>query len=94
MKAIEELIKIASIEGIDPRMGKIAREEALRLWVKEYMVELRIEQPIIKDSLTYEDQNFLKDHIANTMADELLEDCIKVDMSGNQLSAFLMAVKR
>ena len=46
-RAIEDLIKIASIEGLDSKSGVAARTEALQLWVKANIVEVGMEQAII-----------------------------------------------
>jgi|TARA_B110000908_G_C10029376_1_gene346671 hypothetical protein len=93
-KALEELMTIAGIEGINPSMGCIAREEALRLWIKEYTVSIDVGQDIIKKSLTDEDTNFIKTHIASNITDELFEDCIDFEIKPTKVVATLLAIKR
>jgi len=93
-KAIEELIKIASIEGINPNMGAIAREEAIRQWIKENLVEMEMSQSIIKKALTYEDERFIKTYVTNNIAEELYEDCIDFKIEKTKISAKLLALKR
>jgi len=94
MKAFEDLIKIAGIEGINPSMGSIAREEALRHWIKEYMVEVNVEQSIIKKALTHEDEKFIQSYIADSITEELFDDCIDFNIEKTKVSGKVWAVKR
>jgi len=93
-KALEELMTIAGIEGINPTMGSIAREEALRLWIKEYTVNIDVGQDIIKKKLTDEDKAFIKCHIASNITDELFEDCVDFRIEKTKVVGTVLALKR
>ncbi len=94
MKAFRDLIKIASIEGISPNMGSVAREEALRQWIKEYMVGIEIDQAIIKKELNHEDEVVIKNHIVESITEEIFDDCVDFNIEPNRVSGKLWAVKR
>ena len=59
-KALEDLIKIASIEGIGRGNGKAAREIAINGWVETYITEVEFSQPFINQTLTSEDEDYVK----------------------------------
>jgi hypothetical protein len=92
--ALQSLMKIAGIEGINPSMGAIAREEAMRLWIKEWIVEVEISQPIIKTALSSDDEDYIKYFMAYKIGDELMDECIDVKSEPTRITTKLMALKK
>jgi hypothetical protein len=93
-KALDDLIKIASIEGIGHGNGKAAREKAIMSWVEDYITEVEVSQPIIKQGLTSEDEDFVKYYMAYKIGDELMNDCIAVESKPNRITTKVWALRR
>ena len=93
-KALDDLIKIASIEGIGHNNGTAAREKAIRSWAEDYIVEVEASQPIIKQGLTSDDEDFVKYYMAYKLGDELMNDCIDIESKPNRITAKVWALRR
>ena len=93
-KSIKELRKVMKIEGTDRKSGRVAREIALEQWINEWIVEVRKSQPIIKSSLSSEESDFIKYHMATLMGEDLMDDCIEVKSSPKNISTKIKALKR
>jgi len=93
-KSILELKKIIKIEGIDRESGRIAREIALGDWINSWVVEVESSQSIIKGSLTSEEDDFIKYHMATKMGEILMEECIAVKTTPNNITTKIKALKR
>lgn len=93
-KAIDELRKIAQIEGIDKESGASARLKALDLWLGEWLETVSMEQSVIKTNLSSEEDDFLKYYIATQLGDKLMDDCITVSNEKHKIKAEVLAIKR
>jgi len=93
-KSLVDLRKVMKIEGIDWKSGRDAREEALNEWINEWIVEVETSQSIIKSSLTSEEDDFLKYHLATQIGDRLMDDCIAVKVTKNKITTKIRALKR
>ncbi len=93
-RAIKELTRIVEMEGIDRKSGKEARLIALNTWVNDWVEEVKYSQSVIKNSLTSEDQDFIKYHLASKMGDKLMDYCIQVESVPNKVSAQVWALRR
>ena len=92
-KAIESLMKIAAIEGIHPSMGAIAREEALRQWIRENIVEVGIEQAVIKKGLTDEDEKFIKSYVTSRITEDLFDECARYEVTDKRVIGKVWALR-
>jgi len=93
-KALDDLLKIAGIEGIGHSNGKNARELAIKDWVNTYLVEVEFSQPVIKHTLTSEDMDFIKYYLSYKIGDELMNECIDVDSQPNRITTKVWALRR
>jgi len=93
-KSLKELKKVMQIEGTDRKSGRIAREIALEQWIDEWIVEVNASQSIIKGSLSSEENDFIKYHMATMMGEELMNDCIDVKATPSSISTKIKALKR
>lgn len=93
-KALKDLIKIASIEGIGHNNGKEAREVALQGWIETYITEVEFSQPVIKQALTSDDLDFVKYYMAYKLGEELMNDCVDVDDKPNRITTKVWALRR
>ena len=93
-KALKELGKLIEIEGIDRKSGRFARELAFNEWISEWIVEVNISQSIIKGSLSSDEDDFIKYHMASRMGEELMTDCIDVRVTPSSISTKIKALKR
>ena len=93
-KSLEDLLKIARIEGIGHNAGQKARELALHNWIKEWVVEIESTQPIIKHNLTSEDEDFVKYFMAYKIGDELMNDCIDIKSEPTRITTKVWALRR
>lgn len=89
---LEELKRIMRIEGISRKDALSAREEALDQWIDNNVIELVVENSIIKKNLTSEEEDFLKYYLAYQIADKLLEDCATVISEGNKIKVKILAI--
>ena len=93
-KALDDLIKIAGIEGIGRNNGKEAREIAINGWIENWITEVEFSQPVIKQGLTSEDEDFIKYYMAYKLGDELMNDCVDVDSKPNRITTKVWALRR
>lgn len=93
-KALNDLIQIASIEGIGRNNGTVARESAIRSWIETYITEVEFSQPVIKQALTSEDIDFVKYYMAYKLGEELMNDCVDVDDKPNRITTKVWALRR
>ena len=91
---MEELHKVMSIEGLNRKSGRLARELALEEWINDWIVEVSTSQSIIKTNLTSEEDDFLKYYLAYQMGDKLMDDCIDVTNEKNKITTKVMALRR
>ena len=94
MVALDHLKKIMQIEGVDRNYGKVAREDALSAWIKEWVVEVESEKSVIKTEFTSEEEDYLKYHLATCMAEKLMEDVIRVDNEKYKIKTSIVALRR
>lgn len=93
-KSIKELYKIMAMEGLDRKSGRVARERALEEWIKDWIVEVSTSQSVIKDTLSSEEDDFLKYYLAYQIGDRLMDECIEVNSEKRKISTKLLALKR
>jgi hypothetical protein len=93
-KALNELFEIIKIEGISRSDGARAREISLLQWVKDNTVEIEHTQNIIEKSISSEDLDFIKYHMATQMAEKLMDNCIHVNVSKTKVTTKIRAFKR
>lgn len=91
---VQDLLKIAEIEGISRGNGVDARKKALMEWMKKWVVELNCEQHIVDKSFTAEEEDFIKYHMAKLAAEELMDQCFYLDRKKNSIKLKVFALKR
>ena len=92
--ALLDLIKIASIEGLTRKDGVIAREQAILDWTKYWIEEVEASQGVIKTSMTSEEEDFVKYHMAGKLTEELMENCIDMEILPSKIKTKITAVRR
>ena len=91
---IDQLYKIIEIEGLDRLSGLSARKQALSNWIKEWIVEVSVEQSMIKTNLSIEEEDYLKYYCSKVIGEALMDDCIQVEVGSNKLKLNISAIKR
>lgn len=91
---IDQLYKIIEIEGLNRSSGILARKKALSNWIKEWIVEVSVEQSMIKTNLSLDEEDYLKYHCSKVIGEALMEDCIGVEVGSNRLKLNIRAIKR
>lgn len=93
-RCIEELYSIIRIEGINHKDGLSARQKALERWINDWIVDVEINQSIIKNKLNSEELDYLKYHAAKVASEELMKDCINVNLNKNNINIRVRSIKR
>lgn len=91
---IQELLKIAEIEGISRSQGVDARKKALMGWLKNWIVEIKCSQHIIDRSFSPEEEDFIKYHMAKLASEDLMEECATLNRQKNLVEIKLFALRR
>ncbi len=94
VRAYIELIKIASLEGVNRSDGIEARENALKEWLKEWVEEVTDSQSIIKTNISLEEQDIVKYYLAGKLAEELMQDCVTIEEQPTKITTKIAAFRR
>jgi hypothetical protein len=92
--AVKELRRIIEIEGLSRKDGFSAREAALNNWINDNIMEVVVDNDVIKKNLTSEEEDFLKYYLAYQIADKLLEECATVVSEGNKIRVKILALAK
>lgn len=92
--AVKELRRIIEIEGLSRKDGLKAREQALNSWIDNNIMEVVVDNDVIKKNLTSEEEDFLKYYLAYQIADKLLEECATVVSEGNKIKVKILALAK
>ena len=92
--AVKELKRIISIEGVSRKDGLTAREKALTEWIDDNILEVTVDNDVIKKNLSLEEEDFLKYYLAYQIADKLLEECATVISEGNKIKVKILALTK
>lgn len=92
--AIKQLFKIVEMEGVSIKDGRTARKQALKAWIDENIIEVEVENNIIKKNLTSEDEDFIKYYLAHQIGSKLLEDCATVISEKNNIKVKVFAINK
>lgn len=93
-RCLKELRDIIKIQGLSGQQGVEARMIALEGWIDEWVREAEYSQPIIKNNLTLEEEEFLKYFAAYKLGEELMEDCVDLDSTKTGLKVKVRALRR
>lgn len=91
---IQELLKIAEIEGLSRSQGVAARKQALLSWIKTWIVEIKCSQHIIDRVFSPEEEDFIKYHMAKLASEDLMEECASLNREKNLVKIKLFALRR
>lgn len=89
-----QLIKIASIEGTTKTNGIKAREEALKEWLKSWVVELDNRQSAMTELVSAENQDAVIQYLSEGLTDKLIEEAITIEKQPTKIIAKVAAFRR
>jgi hypothetical protein len=93
-KALQELRRIVELDGLNRKDGRSARIEALDGWIDTWVGEISVSQSIIKKSLTNEDRDVILQYIVEEVAQQLMDDYAKVEITPSKVEVKTMVFKR
>lgn len=91
---IQELIKIAGIEGISRSDGVDAREKALSEWLDRWVAVQTVNQSILDRTFTSEEEDFIKYHLAKVAGENLMDECAHINRKKNSIEVKIVAIKK
>lgn len=94
VKAYIQLLKIASIEGTDRNSGVKAREEALKLWLKDWVEEVSNSQSAMTNLVSSENQDTIMYYLAGHLTEELMEECVTIEKQPTKITTRIAAFRR
>lgn len=88
-EGLSELFDIIDIEDTKHRQSRF------NAWVREWLELVKNEQSVIDTSkITSENMDTIKEHLAHGLVDELMEMCIKYEISKKITSSEVIAFRR
>lgn len=93
-KALELLVKVMEIEGIDRKSGTLARKLALEEWINDWIIQGNAEKSVIKSNFTSEEKDFIKYHLATCLVTSSLEEVVAFSEEKNKVKATMLAIRR
>jgi hypothetical protein len=93
--AIKELYKILKIEDYTSYCPEFKREQELDKWVSRWLIEKETSQLVMnKKYLTSEFSDIIKTKMAENLAIELVEDCVKFKTEDRKIAATILSFRR
>jgi|13_taG_2_1085334.scaffolds.fasta_scaffold00468_11 hypothetical protein len=91
---LKELMSIAHIQGLTWADGTNAREQALKQWVDDWIVEYNFNQDIIKKGLDAEEMRFIQHHCATQVGEMLMEESSYYNLSKDNVSVNVFTLRK
>lgn len=93
--AIKQLYDIIKVEDWSSFCPEKVRQDKLDQWVKNWVVDVEFTQAVVnKDYLTSEYNDLIKVKLAQSLAEDLAEDCTIYKTENTQISAKMCAIRR
>lgn len=93
--AIKELYNIIKVEDWSSFCPEKTRKELLDKWVKAWVVDVEFSQSVVStDYLTSEYNDIIKVKLAQSLAEDLAEDCTIYTTADKNISAKMCAFRR
>ena len=85
---MNDLIKIMQISEVDERIL------ALSTWISTNIKKFEVKNKVIKLKWTSEEAEFVKYHLANQLAEELVEKYADLDMQNSEITIKLLVLDK
>lgn len=94
-EALKELLSILKTPDWTDFCPEKVREEKLHMWIEKWIVEEEFTQDVVNTKyLTSEYNDLIKVKLAQSMAEDLAEDCVTYNTSNKKVTATMCAFRR
>jgi hypothetical protein len=93
--AVKQLYKIIQTEDWSSFCPEKKREEELDRWVREWIVDVEFSQDVVSTNyLSSEYDDIIKYKLAQSMAEDIAEECTTFTTEKKKISASMCAIRR